>query len=132
MPLVFDSENLPPRPTARLFYGTFDSEELPPAPPPGLDPTSTQEIVPTPPILRGATVEGLPVPSTTPEAPPTPNPALEPFARTGGPDGDMSVVNEHAEPFIFGQGFRFAFEMPPNPPETPVHPPTAPPCGPIT
>lgn len=123
--LVFDSGNLPPRPAVGLFYGTFDAEATPPAPPPGLDPLSVQELENV--ALHGPTVEGLPVPSTTPSAPPTP---AGPFARTGGPDGDLSVVNEHPMPFVLGVGFRPVVEMAPNPPEIPRHPPPAPPFGP--
>ena len=129
-PLVFDSENLPPRPATHLFYGTFDSEELrPPTPPPGPLFAENQEAEGI--GLRAPTVEGPLVPPTTP-APPPDFPTI--FSRTGGPDGDMSVVHESPlallDPTRPGLGFApFVIEMAPNPPEVPRLPP-APAGGP--
>jgi hypothetical protein len=149
-PLVFDSEDLPPRPRAPL--GTIDSAPLAPVPsvpanPPGikslgtgtLAPVDSEALPPAPPVpslgdslevlnkaLGGNPVEGPLVPPVVPA--PAPIPAA-PFALNGIPSGDLAVRNQWKTPG--GTGPSFFIQSPENPGEVPALPPTPPTFGPV-
>lgn len=120
--ITLSSEGLPPMPAAGA--GTIvDSAALPPAPP---VPSPGDALIVINEYLQGTNVEG----PLNPPAVPAPNPVpAGTLGLTGGPDGDLSVVNPAPTPN--GKGYSFFIQSPENPGEVPALPPPAPPFGPV-